>query len=75
MYVPTLNIRRLSLQLLTQQSDDIWAGGHVLGDGLHLRWDNHTKIVPYHSASNLPVLFAVPGGIKARSYIARHAHY
>ena len=47
----------------------------MLGDDLHLQWDNHTKIVQYHSASNLPVLFIVPGGIKARSYIARHMHY
>ena len=50
-------------------------GGHVLGDVLHLRWDNHTKVVPYHSASNLPVLFTVPSGTVVRSYISRHMYY
>ena len=39
LYVPTLNTRLLSLQQLAQQSDDRWAGGNVLGDALHLRWD------------------------------------
>ena len=75
LYVPTLTTRLLSIQQLAQQSDDYLAGAHILGDALHLRWDHHEKVIPYHSASNLPILFTVPGGEIASAYIANHMHY
>ena len=69
LYVPTLHTRLLSLQQLAQQSEDRLNGAHILGDALNLRWACHKKIVPYHSASNLPILFTVPGGKGTSAYI------
>ena len=37
-------------------------------------WDNHVITVPYHSSSNLPILFTVPGGKFVEAYISRHLH-
>ena len=51
------------------------AGAHILRDTLHLRQDYHEKILPYHSTSNLPMLFTVPGGKRSSVYIANHMHY
>ena len=57
LYVPTLHTRLPSLQQLIQHNEDYLAGAHILGDSLHLRWDYHEKVVLYHSASDLPILF------------------
>ena len=59
LYVPSLQTRLLSIQQLAKQSEDNLAGAHILSDALHLRWDYHTKTIPYHSANNLPILFTV----------------
>ena len=63
------------MQQLAQQSEDRFASTHMLGDALHLRWDYYEKIVSYHSASNLPLIFTVPGGKRTCAYIANHMHY
>ena len=73
-HVPTLDIRLVSVQQLAQQNVNPDAGGYVTADYLKLTWDNHVKIVPYHSNSNLPILFTVPGGKIAEAYISRHLH-
>ena len=73
LYVPTLTT--MSLQQLSQQSDDKCTGGHILGDILYLRWNHYEKVVLYHSENNLPVLLPVPGGTKAAAYISKYMLY
>ena len=54
LYLPTYT-KIIALQQLDQQSNNRWIRGHILADALHLRWEYHYKLVPYHSARNLPV--------------------
>ena len=61
-HVLTLDVRLISVQKLAQQHANPNAGGHVTADYLKLTWDNHVKTATYHSSSNLPILFTVPGG-------------
>ena len=52
----------LVLQQLAQQNENNLVSAHILGDVLYFRWDYYERSVPYHSASNLPIFFTVPGG-------------
>ena len=62
----------MSLQQLVQQSEDRLDGAQILREALHLRSDYREKKIPYHSASNLSILFTVSGGKQASSYIVNH---
>ena len=73
-HVPTLDVRLISVQQLSQQNNDSEAGGRATADYLKLTLDNHVKTVPYHINSNLPILFIVPGGKIAEAYISRYLH-
>ena len=73
-HVPTLKIRLISIQQVAQQSTDPLAGGHVLAQHLHLRWDNNIKTITYNSNSNLPILCTAPNGKIAAAYITQHLH-
>ena len=63
------------MQQLAQKSENKLSGAHTVGDGLHLRYDFRKKIVPYHSASSLSILFTLPGGDIKSAYIANYMPY
>ena len=50
-HVPTMNLYLISLQQVSQQSDDPSAGGDVRADACYLRWNSLLKIVPYQSGN------------------------
>lgn len=59
-YVPNMNFRLLSPQQLCAQSTKKCL--HTMNDKVfHLRWNGHTKTVPFSSANNLPVMTTAPG--------------
>ena len=71
-HVPTLKIRLISIQQLTQQNQGPQAGGHILSNKMILRWNGNTKTVPYNTSNNLPNLYTAPGGKRATAYICKH---
>ena len=73
-HVPTMDVRLISIQQIAQQSKDPLAGGDVRADACYLRWNGLLKTVPYQTGSNLPILYTLPGGKIAQTYIAKHTH-
>ena len=74
MHVPTMDARLISIQQIDQQSEDPLAGGDVRAEAYYLRWNGLLKRVPYQIGSNLPILYTLPGGKIAKTYIANHTH-
>ena len=73
-HVPTMDVRLISLQQIAQQSKDKAAGADIREKACYLQWNGLVKTVPYQAGSNLPILYTLPGGRIARSYIAKHMH-
>ena len=71
-YVPTLNVRLLSIQQLCQQTLELKTEAVVGPTHLILRWGKHVKSVPYNGTSNFPVLCTVPGAQRATAHISKH---
>ena len=71
-HVPTMDIRLISIQQIAQQSEDPLAGGDVRAEACYLSWNGLLKTVPYQKGSNLPILYTLPGGKIAQTYIANH---
>ena len=69
-YVPTLNVRLLSIQQLCQQTLDLKMEAVVGSTHLKLRWGRHVKSVPYNGTSNLPVLCTAPGAQRAAAPVS-----
>jgi len=69
-YVPEMDIRLISPQQLAQQSKKKCE--HSFNDKVfHLRWNGHTKTVPFSKKNNLPTLYTSPGTALAAN-IAHH---
>ena len=73
-HVPTMDVRLISLQQVAQQSRDKEAGAVIIAKVCYLKWNGLTKTVPYQAGSNLPILYPLPGGEIARTYISQHSH-
>ena len=59
-YVPNMNFRLISPQQLCAQSTKKCM--HSMNDKVfHLRWNGHTKTVPFASTNNLPIMTTAPG--------------
>ena len=59
-YVPNMNFRLISPQQLCAQSTKKCM--HTMNDKVfHLRWNGHTKTVPFASTNNLPIMTTAPG--------------
>ena len=71
-YVPTLNVRLISIQQLCQQKLGTKMEAVVGPTHLRLSWGRHVKSVPYNGTSNLPVLCTAPGAQRASAHISKH---
>ena len=71
-HVPSLDIRLISPQQIAQQDKLGSTEAIVRGNHLFFKWDGHSKTIPYHGESNLPVLVTAPGAKLANAFISKH---
>ena len=71
-YIPTRDVRLLSIQQYIQQTLDLNSEAGIWPSHLTIRWGEDVKCVPYNGTINLLVLCTSPGDQRATTYISKH---